>query len=252
VAASEVIRRARRLDIVEVRRRLYLDERRSLTLLGLLWLTTAGFVALHLAHRFLGEPEDRLLDLGTERGYPEVFQYTLTGWCIVLLVVLAVRTRAAVFVVWGAITTYLLLDDSLQWHERFGTFYAQNAPYVGRITGHIGEALWMLGVGLIAVCILIPVHLTSSGAMRRTSTTIAGLFIALVFFGVGIDAIHAPFIDMPVVDPLLIALEDGGELAVLCLLVVFLLAEASRDGTAATVRGAGQTRSAARKSRRSS
>jgi hypothetical protein len=45
----------------------------------------------------------------------------------------------------------------------------------------------------------------------------------LAFLGVAIDIAHSPFSHLPIIDPLFIALEDAGEIAVMSVLVTCLV-----------------------------
>ena len=200
-----------------------LDDPRLRGLLILLWATTAAYVALHLTRRFFGVPWSPNFDLGTERGYGEVFFQMLIGWSIVLLVVVAVRTRAWIMLLWAVFALYLLADDYFTVHERIGTWFAQTVLYVGPLSTHIGEALWLLTIGVLLIVSVAIAFRFSTTEARRTTLTVGALFGALALFGVGVDILHSPFIDLPIVDPLFIALEDGGEIAVMSLLVTYLV-----------------------------
>lgn len=189
--------------------------------LTLLWSTTVVYIILHLSRRFIGVPWSPYFDLGMERGYGEVFFQMLTGWSAIMLVLVAVRTRAWVLLVWATFSLYLLTDDYFTLHERIGTWYALNGPYVGRLTTHLGEALWLAFIGVLLIVSLVIAYRFASARDRRITLILAALFGGLAFFGVAIDILHSPFIDMPVIDPLFIALEDGGEIAVMSLIVVY-------------------------------
>jgi len=200
-----------------------LDDLRLWGLVLLLWATTALYVATHLGHRFLGVPWHPAFDLGTERGYGEVFFQMLTGWSILLLVIAAVRRHAGVLFIWAAFTAYLLADDYFMIHERIGTWFALNVMYVGRLSTHLGEGLWMLTIGILLIVSIAVAYRLAGPEIRRITIKLGAIYAALVFFGVVVDAIHSPFIDVPIIDPIFIALEDGGEVAVMSVLVVFLL-----------------------------
>lgn len=200
-----------------------LDDLRLWGLLLLLWATTALYLVMHLGHRFLGVPWHPAFDLGTERGYGEVFFQMLTGWSILLLVIAAVRRRAATLLVWAAFTAYLLADDYFMVHERIGTWFALNVMYVGRLSTHLGEGIWMLTIGILVVVSIVVAYRLTGPEVRRITITLGAIYAALAFFGVVVDAIHSPFIDIPIIDPVFIALEDGGEIAVMSVLVVFLI-----------------------------
>ncbi|MBG6237460.1 hypothetical protein IWX78_000403 [Mycetocola sp. CAN_C7] len=220
--------------VVRAKTALGFDDPRLAGLLALLWLTTGCYLVLHFTHRFIGVPWSPLFDLGSERGYGEVFFQMLTGWSILLLLAASVRLRAGIVAVFAAATTYLLIDDYFMIHEAFGTWFATSVMYVGSISSHIGEAVWLALVGVILLVSLAVAYRRSRREIRRISLVLAGIFAALVFFGIAVDVLHSPFIDMPVVDPLFIALEDGGEIAVMSVLAVYLLSLAFPAGTATT------------------
>ena len=192
-------------------------------LLLLLWGTTAAYVGAHLSHRFFGMPWSPAFDLGEERGYAEVFFQTLTAWSIVLLVVAAVRRRAGILIIFAIFTAYLLADDYFQIHERIGTWFGFNVLYVGLLSPHLGEGFWLASIGVLLSASFAIAYRFARPESRRIALTVAAVYAVLAFFGVIIDAIHSPFIDMPVIDPIMIAVEDGGEIAVMSVLVVYLM-----------------------------
>ena len=205
--------------IVRVRSAIGLDDPRLSGLLILLWATTATFIAVHLSNFFAGMPSSPLFDLGRERGYGEVFFQMLTGWAIVLLLITAVRRRAGIFLIWAATAAYLLIDDYFVIHEHIGGWFALNA----RLSAHLGELLWLAGIGAIVILAIAVAYRFARPDIRPITITIATLFAALAFFGVAVDAIHAPFRGVPVVDSLFTALEDGGEMIAMSLMVVYLV-----------------------------
>ena len=199
-----------------------LDDSRLIGMLVLLWTTTAAYIALHLSHRLVGAPWSPLFDLSSERGYGEVFFQTLTAWTILLLLIAAVRLRAGVLLIWAGAAAYLLADDYFLIHERIGTWFASTVLYVGKLSTHIGETLWLGVVGVVLIIALAVGYKLARREVRRITVTVGILFAALAGFGVIVDAVHSPFIDVPFFDPLFIALEDGGEIAVMSVLVVYL------------------------------
>lgn len=213
-----------------------LDEPLLRGILLLLWVTTAAFVAVHLTHKLVGAPWHPFFNLGTERGYAEMFFQMLTGWSILLLVIAAFRRRAGILVVFAAFSAYLLADDYFQFHERMGTAFGQwfdrEVMYLQGLATHLGEALYLGAVGLVVVTAFAVAYRFARREVRRMAATVAVLYAALAFFGVAVDIVHAPFIDAPVIDPIFIALEDGGEIAVMSLIVTCALglAYGSRTG----------------------
>jgi hypothetical protein len=205
--------------IVRARSALGIDDPRLTGLLILLWATTAAFITVHLSNFFAGMPSSPLFDLGLERGYGEVFFQMLTGWAILLLLITAVRRHAGIFLIWAAAAAYLLIDDYFVIHERIGGWFALNA----RLSAHLGELLWLTGIGAIVILAIAVAYRFARPDIRPITVIVADLFAALAFFGVVVDAIHAPFRGVPAVDLLFTAMEDGGETIAMSLMVVYLV-----------------------------
>lgn len=201
-----------------IREALGLDDPRLAGLLMLLWTTALAYIALHLSNFLVGLPESPLFDIGLERGYAEVFFQMLTGWTILLLIITSVRRHAVVFAVWAAAGAYLLLDDYFTIHERIGGWFALTV----HLSAHLGEVLWLGAIGAIILAGIAVAYRLARPDIRRITLIIAALFGALAFFGVLVDALHAPFRAVPLQDMLFTTLEDGGEILVMCLLVVYL------------------------------
>lgn len=214
-------------SIARRRAALGLDDPLARGVLVLLWATTAAFVATHLTHTLIGAPWHPFFNLKTERGYAEVFFQMLTGWSVLLLVIAAARRHAPVLVAFAAFSGYLLADDYFQFHERsgtaFGIWFDRDVVYLQGLSTHLGEALYLGAVGVVVVVVFLIAYRLARPEARRPAITLAVLYAALAFFGVAVDIVHAPFIDAPVIDPIFIALEDGGEIAVMSLIVVCAL-----------------------------
>ena len=148
--------------------------------------------------------------------------------------VIVVRTRAWILLVFAVFAMYLLIDDYFTLHEQIGTWFARNVLYIGILSTHLGEALWLLSIGVILIVSLAISYRFSSTDARRMTLTVGALFAALAFFGVAVDILHSPFIDLPIIDALFIALEDGGEIAVMSLLVTHLVSLAFAAPAAVT------------------
>lgn len=152
----------------------------------------------------------------------------LTGWTVLLLVIAAVRRRSMVPLVFAVFSAYLLADDYFRLHEQagtaFGVWFDREVVYLNRLATHLGEALFLLAIGAAVVTTFVVTYRLAGPAGRRMARNLAWLYAALAVFGVVVDALHAPFIDMPIIDPIFIALEDGGEIAVASLIVVHALA----------------------------
>ncbi|MFE5670681.1 hypothetical protein ACFQ58_03630 [Agromyces sp. NPDC056523] len=197
-------------------------------LLILLWATTTAYVVAHLSHSLIGAPWHPYFHLGTERGYAELFFQMLTGWTAAMLVVAGVRRRSPAPLVFAAFSLYLLADDYFRVHEQvgtaFGIWFDREVVYLQGLATHLGEALFLLGVGAVVITTFVVTYRTAGAAARRMARILAALYAALAIFGFAVDVVHAPFIDEPIIDPIFIAIEDGGEIAVASLIVVHALA----------------------------
>lgn len=201
-----------------------LDEPTVAGLLVLLWLTTAAFVAAHLGHRLLGVPWHPFFDLGTDRGYAETFFQVITAWAVILLGVAAVRLRAPLLALFAISSAYLLVDDYFLVHEGMGVVVAGwmgGEPGGSGMTVHLGEALYLGAVGVVVVTSFAIAYRAARPDVRRIARTLAALFAVLVVFGVVVDLLHALVAGPTVVDAAFTAVEDGGVVAAMSLIVAF-------------------------------
>jgi hypothetical protein len=199
------------------------DRGPAATLLALLLSVGLLLIGAHLVTKALGITE-YLLDLGVDRGYGEFFQYVMTLWTVLLLGALGFRRRAGVFFAWALAAGYLGIDDALSIHERAGFAFAALAPQMGGAAVHIGELLWLGGVGLILVTAVAVAHLRASRDDRAVSGILILLFALLAFFGIAIDAIHHLLLPGPTFDVIGTTIEDGGEILVMSVIFSFVFA----------------------------
>ena len=91
-------------------------------LIVLLLAADMVFVVLHIIFK-LGFTTDALFLVEMDWGYAEVYQYIKELWACILLLMLAAsaaRRPRLLYFAWAMLFMYLLLDDSLQLHERVG------------------------------------------------------------------------------------------------------------------------------------
>jgi hypothetical protein len=189
--------------------------------LGMCLFATAAFVVAHLAYRLLGVPHDKGFGLGQERGYGSIFFVIETAWAIGLLVLVAVMLRAPVLFAWATAFGYLLLDDWYELHEQMGGTLARGLGVIH----HLGELLWLLGTATALGVVVLVLHLLSRGDARAVSAVLFALALALLLCGALADFMHG-MMDSDTLQPYVIALEDGGEIAVMSVVVAFLYAVA--------------------------
>ena len=187
----------------------------AITLLFLLLAADAAFIGIHLLQPIIPALASPLFSLETDRGYAEVFQYIQEFWVVGLLLLTFRTTKNAGYVVWAMLFGFMFFDDAAQIHERLGIRVAQVLPLpntFGLRPQDFGELIVSAALGLgflsgIALC-----YRKSPGAFRTSSQNLLTLLLAIVFFGVVMDALHVALHtpDNPLF--LLGMIEDGGEM----------------------------------------
>lgn len=112
--------------------------------------------------------------------------------------------------VWGS----LLLDDSLQLHERLGSMVASRMGYAPAFhlrAQDFGELTVVGSVGLLFAGLLALTWWRGDREFRRVSRDLALLVGVVVLFGVGVDMLHS-MAGSPALTAALALVEDGGEM----------------------------------------
>jgi hypothetical protein len=175
------------------------------------------FIALHCFQSFLGTPGSELWSIEHDRGFAEMFQYLKYIGIGLALAHLARRTRLAVLLGWIGVFAFLLLDDSMRIHERFGLGMVAwvHIPDVGGLRGRdVGELIF----AVLAISIVAPVlalgYVRGSSSARQISADLFVLLAVLVTCAVGGDAIHR-VLSGTVINIVAGVMEDGGEMLAL-------------------------------------
>jgi hypothetical protein len=196
-------------------------------LLYLLLLTDLAFIVLYglYGFKFITDPKFGLIE---DWSYGEVFQYIKEFWIFALLAFLAIRRRSWLFGSWALLFLYLMLDDSMQIHERMGEWVAATlrfVPMFGLRSVDFGE---LAVSGIAGVFFLVTLSLTYIFAEQQARAVARGLFfmlLALVFFGVVVDML---VIDVHwLLTKAIGALEDGGEQVVMSFITWYVFTNAS-------------------------
>ena len=151
---------------------------------------------------------DRLQFSFVDRGYPEIFGYGLELMACALFAMLARVYGKKQWYAFAAILFVTFLDDAFELHEAIGHMFNAGlglSPVVGDLigfstTGLLSAVFWLAGTRLI----------------RGEDDWLAYLvftayFAILIFFGVGVDAVHG-MLGRNVSQTLSTLVEDGGEL----------------------------------------
>jgi hypothetical protein len=124
--------------------------------------------------------------LGRDWGYAETFQYVKELGIVVVFFLFFLRHPHLLSLSWQVLFLYLLLDDSLQIHERVGGAIARHVHTRWEYTDHVASAFF----GALILSLLSLGYYSAPRGLRRVSWPLFGLFITLVLFGVVLDTTH--------------------------------------------------------------
>lgn len=179
--------------------------------LASLLVVDALLLSLHVAnvllrnagsHDLLARP---FFNLGQDRGLGELFGYAKQFACALLLTSIWRVTRARVFVAFALLYLYGLVDDSMSIHEQIGHALKRRG-----YMKELGEAPALIAPSLFVIAMFAWEFRSTCREHRILGFAYFGLFAALAFFAVLLDALHVPVI-----------IEDGGELITLSLHAAF-------------------------------
>ena len=175
------------------------------------------FYALHVVCRPLGWFQDEYWSLEMDRGLGESFQYVQTFWTGLMLLAVSFRSRELIFLAWSAVFAWILLDDSLQWHERAGAVLSHHLGLlhaVGLRPEDVGELLVFAAAAALLLSFLVPGYLLASAPARRSGRRLACIALAMAVAGGFFDVLHSATRGM-FLSHLLGLAEDWGELLVM-------------------------------------
>ena len=189
----------------------------------LLIFTDFMFLVLHslYVHDFLDSNPYYSLEI--DLGYSEFYQYMKEFWIFILLIFIFLKKKRAIYFLWALFFLYLLLDDSLSFHENYGKFlknYFEIQPRFGLRSQDFGEVLVSFSVGFVFLISIGISYLKTNLLGKRISRNIVILVLMLVFFGIFIDLLH---IAVPYYKNRFTLIEDGGEMFVMSAIVCYIL-----------------------------
>lgn len=200
-------------------------------LLLLLLAVDVVFIVLYVLYKLPEVAPALDLSLGQgfaidrDGGYAEVFQYLKEGTIVLLLGLLALRTRLS-YLSWSLLFLYLLADDSLQVHEKLGGIVSERlefAPLFNLRLQDFGELLVSALVGMFFLAAIAVAYWLGDRAFRKSSGYLLLLLAALASTGIVADMIHQ-MIGSRLVRGSLTIVEDGGEMLVMSVIVWFVVA----------------------------
>lgn len=196
------------------------------------WL--AGLVAVDMlligAHVVLGATQPRIppaFNIAYDFSLGESFNYAKWSAVVIALVAVATARRAPGLLAVALAFVFILADDSLQLHERFGHALASGA--LGPELGHAfsqdaGELAAMACIGTVLLVPLGWTYLREGAAGRAEMRVLVGLIALLAVFAAGVDQAHGLFRGLPYGIQIADLLEDGGEMLVGSLIAAHALA----------------------------
>ncbi|MFC6687425.1 hypothetical protein ACFQBU_06280 [Jhaorihella thermophila] len=168
---------------------------------AVIWAGGAGLIAV---------PDTDFLHPGRDGSLPEMFNYAQTGLTAAFLFLAWRSGESLACLAWAALFVFVLLDDSLQYHEHMGEWLARVLALTDRDglrAVDFGELLaWVLAAAVLLPLVAVSA-LRTAGRERGFAILIGAVFSALVFFGLAVDMLHQ-FTGLRA----LTLLEDGGEM----------------------------------------
>lgn len=200
-------------------------------------------VVLHLLHVQAGASAPDLLlhdrlRINRDRGLAELLGYVQTLSAAGLLTVIYWRLREPLALAWAFVLFIVVADDAFFLHERGGISLADawDLPNPGGLTAvDAGELSTWAILGAICLAALLLAARASSARERRATRPLVAAFLALIFFAVLVDMVHAGVGTKGTIlgieiDPAISLIEASGELFSM---TAILLAAAARYCAAA-------------------
>ncbi len=196
-------------------------EKSSNKLLILLLLADLVFIVIDVLYR-MHLVTNPLFSIQRDRGYAEVYQYIKEYWVILLLFFIAIKRVNIIYFAWFSLFIYLVLDDSLRIHEKYGEYLAHYFglhPGFGLRGEDIGELIVSIFFGTLLFLFIGGAYLFSDCIAKQISKNLFILIMALAFFGVIVDMVH---IAIPWGKSIWGLIEDGGEMLVMSIIVWYV------------------------------
>lgn len=180
------------------------------------------FISLH-ALKSLGYVSNPNLSVTKNFGYGESFMYLNELFIIGCSLWLGFKFRRSIFYLWAAVFVYVLLDDSLEIHEKVGYYlggwikqHSDITLIIAKESAEIGSFV-LFGILLFTPILLIYVK-TNISSLKVFIQDLLILFAGLLFFGIGIDFMNIFFETGTFLNGFLGLLEDAGEMVMISII----------------------------------
>lgn len=174
-----------------------------------------------------------MLKISEDRALPEGFNYL--KWMVICaaLLLMGLRTRWLAPALWATVFFLILIDDSFQLHEHFGSRLAtllELADYSLLSGTAMGEIAAFGAMGMLAVALVGALFRQRDPETQLLSQRYLVIILALGIFGVGFDLMHAAVRNLTfaphvvsLLSQIFTVIEDGGEMLVASLAVALTL-----------------------------
>lgn len=183
------------------------------------------FFILHSVNSIIPSVYDPLYSLEVDKGYPEMFQYIKWFWIAILMVYLSRKNHSVVYLAWGIVFAYFLLDDALIIHEKVGFYFADNfefTPPLGLRLNDVGELAASIIAGIFLGSIILMAYLKGNKVFRKMSHDLILLILCLVFFGIIVDLSIYLFNLKGKMMEVMGFIEDAGEMLITSLILWYI------------------------------
>ena len=159
-----------------------------------------------------------MFDLEIDNNFPEIFLYLQELAIVILLYLMYRHSTYLLYIAWGLIFCYILLDDSLLIHERIGVWLVDRFDVQNNfgVRGRdITEVIVQLSFGIPLVLFAAWAHFFRGDSFARKVSMWLGVLLALlVSFAIVLDWFH---VKIMIIDlkPVLGTIEDGAEMFVI-------------------------------------
>ena len=201
-------------------------------LLLLLLCADFAFIVLHIIDETL-VLNSSLFNTAGSYGYLTIYQLVKLFWVVILLAYVLKSTRCSGYVSWILVFTYLLFDEALQIHQNIGSHIANSfdtyLPHNLSLRPRHFELAVLVVAGTFLFAIVAWAYSRSPHAFRKISNDMFLFIVVWAFFGVFTDLAAAVKLG-PLVEFASDFVEDGGEMAVVSLILWYVFLLAIRNG----------------------
>lgn len=197
-------------------------------ILVLLILADICFIFLSIIHETFNFLNDANWSITKDRGFAEIFQYIKEAWIFIILFFCWIRSFTLLYFSWTFLFFYILIDDSLQIHERFGSKLASFfdfQPAFGLRSIDFGELIiYLVSFSLIILLLAISFY-KSSLEERKISKNLFFLLAGLAFFGIFLDFLDVivNYMEYHSITIFTETVEDGGEMLMISIITYYVL-----------------------------